>query len=46
MVVASRFTIEIRGDGVEMKDLKQAVAALDYKKLEGLASAAPLAAAK
>ena len=46
MVVASRFIIEIRGDGIDMKDLKQAAAALDYKKLEGYASAAPPAAAK
>ena len=46
MVVASRFMIEIRGDGVEIKDLKQAAAALDYGKLEALKSAAPVAAAK
>lgn len=46
MVVASRFIIEIRGDGIEMKDLKQAAAALDYKKLEGYANDAPVAAAK
>ncbi|MEO8386552.1 MAG: hypothetical protein ABI583_14980 [Betaproteobacteria bacterium] len=44
-IVASRFMIEIRGEGVEMKDLKQAAAALDYKKLEALKSAAPVAAA-
>jgi hypothetical protein len=45
MIVAERFIIEISGEGVDMKQLKQAVAALDIKKLEGLKSAAPAAAA-
>jgi hypothetical protein len=45
MIVASRFMIEVRGEGVEMKDLKQAAAALDYKKLEAMKSATPVAAA-
>ena len=45
MIVGGRFILEIRGDGIEMKDLKQAIAAIDLKKLEGLKNLAPAASA-
>jgi len=45
MIVGGRFIIEIRGNGIEMKDLKQAINSIDLKKLEALKSAAPAAAA-
>ncbi len=45
MIVGGRFIIEIRGNGIEMKELKQAIAAIDLKKLEALKNAAPAAAA-
>ena len=45
VIVSSRFIIEIRGSGIEMKDLKQAIAAIDLKKLAALHSAAPPTAA-
>lgn len=45
MIVGGRFIIEIRGNGIEMKQLKQAVAAIDLKKLEALKNAAPTASA-
>lgn len=45
MIVGSRFIIEIRGSGIEMKDLKQAINAIDTKKLEALKRAPPAAAA-
>ena len=46
MIVGGRFIVEIRGTGIEMKDLKQAINAIDLKKLEALKSAPPVAAAK
>jgi hypothetical protein len=45
MIVGGRFILELRGTGMEMEDLKQALAAIDLKKPEGLKSAAPAAAA-
>lgn len=45
MIVGGRFIVEIRGTGIEMKDLKQAINAIDLKKLEALKSAPPAAAA-
>lgn len=45
MIVGGRFILELRGTGMEMKDLKQALAAIDLQKLEALKSAAPAAAA-
>lgn len=46
MIVGGRFMVEIRGTGIEMKDLKQAINAIDLKKLEALKSAPPVATAK
>lgn len=45
MIVGGRFIIEIRGTGIEMKDLKQAINAIDLKKLEALKGASPAASA-
>lgn len=45
MIVGGRFIVEIRGTGIEMKDLKQAINAIDLKKLEALKSAPAAAAA-
>jgi hypothetical protein len=45
IIVGGRFIVEIRGAGIEMKDLKQAINAIDLKKLEALKNAAPAAAA-
>lgn len=45
VIVAGRFIVEVRGTGLEMKDLKQALKAIDFRKLEALKSAAPAAAA-
>lgn len=45
MIVGGRFIVEIRGNGVEMKDLKQAINAIDVKKLEALKNAPPTSAA-
>lgn len=45
MIVGGRFIVEIRGNGIEMNELKQAIAAIDLKKLEALKSAAPAASA-
>lgn len=41
VIVASRFIVEVRATGIEMKDLKQTLKAIDFKKLEALKSAAP-----
>jgi hypothetical protein len=46
MIVGGRFIVEMRGNGIEMKDLKQAINAIDIKKLEALKNAPPAAAAK
>ncbi len=46
MIVGGRFIVEIRGTGIEMKDLKQAINAIDLKKLDALKNAPPVAAAK
>jgi hypothetical protein len=46
MIVGGRFMVEIRGTGIEMKDLKQAINAIDLKKLEALKNAPPATAAK
>ncbi len=45
MIVGGRFIVEMRGNGIEMKDLKQAINAVDFKKLEALKSLPPAAAA-
>jgi hypothetical protein len=45
MIVGGRFIIEIRGNDIEMKDLKQAIKAIDLKKLEALKNAPAAAAA-
>jgi hypothetical protein len=45
MIVGGRFIVEIRGTGIEMKDLKQAINAIDLKKLEALKNAPPAASA-
>ncbi|MEQ1775604.1 MAG: hypothetical protein ABL891_17645, partial [Burkholderiales bacterium] len=45
MIVGGRFIVEIRGTGIEMKDLKRAINAIDLKKLEALKSAPPAASA-
>jgi hypothetical protein len=45
MIVGGRFVIELRGTGFEMKDLKQAIATIDLKKLDALKNAQPAASA-
>ena len=45
VIVASRFIVEVRGTGIEMKDLKESLKVIDFKKLEALKNAAPAAAA-
>lgn len=46
MIIGGRFIVEMRGNGIEMKELKQAINAIDVKKLEALKSAPAAAAAK
>ncbi len=45
VIVGGRFVVELRGTGIEMKDLKQALSAIDFKKLASLKSAPATAAA-
>ena len=45
VIVGGRFVVEMRGTGIDMKDLKQALSAIDFKKLEALKSAPPAASA-
>lgn len=44
VIVAGRFIVEVRGTGIEMKDLKASLKAIDFKKLEALKNTAPAAA--
>lgn len=46
MIVGGRFIVEMRGNGIEMKELKQAINAIDVKKLEALKNTPAAAAAK
>lgn len=46
VIVGGRFIVELRGTGIEMNELKQAVSAVDFKKLEALKNAPATAAAK
>jgi|GEM_PF-378125 len=46
MIVGGRFIVEMRGNGIEMKDLKQAINAIDVKKLEALKNTPATAVAK
>lgn len=45
VIVGGRFVVEVRGNGIEMKDLKQSLSAIDLKKLETLKSAPAAASA-